>query len=189
MDLPEIKSLKDNISWLKERIPNALGNWQATKPNCNYNSGLIKEVCNKPGILVPQVFNPLLVWLDDYKLNREGKLAFPGPSGVDNFLRIGLRRIYNFVIISEFFSDNPQYFSPSPSTTNFPAYQESKKTQQQFSDFLDILSSKLIGCNESLTFLFIKLSSTIRTLPEDLRFMKGYLENYCSTLRIKQLRK
>lgn len=189
MDISEIESLKENISWLSNRMPNYLANWQSIRPNCNFNYGLIREICNKPGILVPQVFNPLLIWLDDYKANREGRLAFAGQGGVDNFLRFGLRRIYNFVIVADFFSQNSNFFAPSPLPEQKEAYFQSKKTQRQFSEFIDILNSKLIGCNEKLSFLFIKLSSTIKTLPEDLLGMKTYLQNYCTSLKIKQLRK
>ena len=189
MDISEINALNDNISWLRNRMPNYLANWQASRPNCNFTSGLIKEICTKPGILAPQVFDPLLVWLNDYKANREGKLAFPGPAGVDNFLKIGLRRIYNFVVVADFFSENSQFFAPSPSLTQTAAYQESRKTQKQFSEFIDILNSKLVGCNEKLTFLFLRLSKTISVLPDDLRSMQNYLENYCRSFRVKQLRR
>lgn len=189
MDVKEVESLRDNILWLKNRMPNYLTNWQSSRPVCEYNTGLIKEICNKPGILIPQVFDPLIKWLFDYELNRDGRLAFAGPSGVDKFLTSGLYRIYRFVVVADFFSNNPQYFSPSPSPEDFTAYTKSKKAQKEFSEFLDVLNSKLIGCNEKLSFLFIKLSRTIKKLPEELQRVQQYLENYCNSLRIKQLRK
>ena len=189
MDISEVESLRENILWLKNRMSNYLANWQASRPVCEYNTGLIKEICNKPGILVPEVFDPLIKWLFDYELNREGRLAFAGPGGVDNFLKQGLYRIYRFVVVSDFFSNNPQYFSPSPSPEEFEAYTKSKKAQREFSEFLDILNSKLIGCNQQLTFLFLKLSGTIKNLPDDLKRVQQYLANYCSSLKIKQLKK
>ena len=189
MDVKEVESLRDNISWLKDRMPNYLSNWQATRPVCEYNTGLIKEICDKPGTLISGVFNPLIKWLFDYELNRDGKIAFAGASEVDKFLTSGLYRIYRFVVVSDFFSNNPQYFSPSPSPEDFAAYTKSKKAQKEFSEFLDILNSKLIGCNENLSFLFLKLSKTIKKLPLELQRVQQYLENYCNSLRIKELRK
>ena len=79
MDITEVESLRDNILWLRDRMPNLLSNWQSTKPNCEFNSGLIKEICYRPKTLVPNIFEPLIKWLFDYQLNREGRLAFPVP--------------------------------------------------------------------------------------------------------------
>ena len=133
MDISEVESLRENILWLKNRMPNYLANWQASRPVCEYNTGLIKEICNKPGILVPEVFDPLIKWLFDYELNRDGRLAFAGQAGVDNFLKAGLYRIYRFIVVSDFFSNNPQYFSPSASPEDFEAYTKSKKSQKDIS--------------------------------------------------------
>ena len=98
MDISEIESLRENINWLSKQMPKVVQNWQSTRPNCSYNFGIIREICNKPGIIAPQIFDPLIKWLADYELNREGRIAFPGASGLENFFRIGIRRIYNFIL-------------------------------------------------------------------------------------------
>ena len=189
MDITEVESIRDNILWLRDRMPNVIANWKSTNPNCDFNSGLIKEICYNPGILVPNVFEPLIKWLFDYQLNREGRLAFAGTSGVDNFLKAGLYRIYRFVMVSEFLSQNSQYFVPSAPVGSPDAYFKSKKSQNEFSEFVDILISKLIGCNKDLSFVFLNLSKTIKNLPPDLKKVENYLENQCVSLRIKDLRK
>jgi len=186
MDIKEVEDIRDNILWLEKRIPEFVNNWKLSKPNCEYQSGLIKEICYNPQTLIPKVFEPLIKWLFDYELNRDGKLQFPD---VDNFLKAGLYRIYRFVMVSEFISQNPQFYSPSPSPNQFEAYSKSKKSQREFSEFIDILTSKLIGCNKQLNFLFINLSKTIKNLPEDLRNVQNYLENQCVSLKIKDLKR
>ena len=186
MDITEVENIRDNILWLEKRIPNFINNWKFSRPNCEYQTGLIKEICYNPQSLSPTVFEPLIKWLFDYELNREGKLQF---QQLDNFLKAGLYRIYRFVMVSEFISQNPQFYAPSPDPSQFSAYAKSKKTQNEFSDFVDTLTSKLIGCNKQLNFLFIDLSKTIKDLPEDLKKVKNYLENQCVSLKLKDLRK
>ena len=189
MEISEVDNLRDNISWLRSKMPKVVNNWQSTRPNCNYNFGIVKEVCLKPGLMVSKIFDPLIKWLFDYELNREGKLAFPGTAAAQNFYRLGLRLVYNFILISDFLSQNPQYYTPSAPVSNLPAYKETRKSQKEFSDFVDLLSSKMIGCNEQMSFLFLKLSKSVPNLTDDLKRMQEYLSNYCTSLRIKELKK
>ena len=69
-------------------------------------------------------------------------------------------------MVANFISDNPQFYTPSADPNQFSAYAESKKAQTTFSEFVDILSSKLIGCNKQLNFLFLDLSKTIKEAKE-----------------------
>ena len=188
MDISEIESLRENINWLSKQMPKVVQNWQSTRPNCSYNFGIIREICNKPGIIAPQIFDPLIKWLADYELNREGRIAFPGASGLENFFRIGIRRIYNFILVADFLSINSQYYIPSASLTNPAAYRETKKSQDKFAEFVDIISSKLIGCNKSMSFLFLNLTQGL-SLADDLKRMQDYLSNYCASLKFRELKR
>lgn len=190
MDVNEVESIIGDLSWLQKNIPIAISNWQATKPNCNYYSGMIKEICLTPGKLDKGIFDPLIKWLADYTLNRQGRIAFAGANGLDNFLKIGLRLITNFVIVADFFSKNPSYFIPTPpiSSANLTAVKKATDSQAQYKEFLNLLSSKLIGCNEKLNFIFLKLSKSINKLPEDLLKMQQYLESQCLSYRIQGLK-
>ena len=186
MDITEVESIRDNILWMEKRMPLFINNRKLSKPNCDYQTGLIKEICYNPASLVPTVFEPMIKWLFDYELNRDGKLKF---QNLDNFLKAGLYRIYRFIMVANFISDNPQFYAPSADANQFTAYAESKKAQNTFSEFVDVLSSKLIGCNKQLNFLFLDLSKTIKNLPEDLKKVQNYLENQCVSLKLKDLRK
>jgi len=84
-------------------------------------------------------------------------------------------------MISDFFSKNTDYFVP-----NFE--KQSREKQKEYKEFLNILTSKLIGCNEKLSFIFLKLSKTIKNLSDELKSMQNYLENYCLTLRAEALK-
>jgi len=170
-DVQEVESIMENIGWLKKQMPIAISNWQGGKPNWSIGyPGVLGEVCRTPGIINSKIFDPLTKWLADYVLNREGKIAFTGPGGLDFFLKQGLRYISNFVIIADFFSRNPYYFVPFDSSS-IKAKKAATDKQKQYQEFIDTLSSRLIGCNEQLAFIFLKLSGTIKSLPDDLKKM------------------
>lgn len=187
MDVKEVEIIMENLSWLQKQMPIAIANWQASKPNCLYHPGLIGEICQNPGKLNPTIFDPLKKWLADYILNREGKIAFTGSNGLDFFLKVGLRNIFNYVIIADFFSKNPYYFAPTPPVSNITAAKKVGDTQKQYQEFINTLSSKLIGCNEQLGFIFLQLSKTIAELPQDLMKMRSYLEDQCLSYRIRSI--
>ena len=176
MDIKDADLLRDNVIWLRDRMPSALNNWQSTKPDCEYNSGLIKDICYKPGILLPQVFEPLIKWLSDYILSREGKIMY---QDLDNFLRAGLYRIFRFVTVMDYFAMNTSYFVPNAREV---------KSRNNYQEFIDTLISKLIGCNQDLAFVFLKLIGTVK-LNSDLQNMQNYLQNECSTIRIRALKR
>jgi hypothetical protein len=186
MDVKEVEQLRENIRWLQKVMPTALNNWYNSRKvsgiNCEAYPGVVKEICYKPGLLNSNIFDPVLKWLSDYQLNREGRMAFPGPKGLDTFLKVGLRTIYKFVIVADFFSRNPDFFIPDFTGAGV-------KKQKEFQDFIDLLNSKLIGCNEKLSFIFLKLSKTIPNLPEDLKAMQKYLDDHCLSLKIRELKK
>ena len=137
------------------------------------------------------IFDPLQKWLADYTLSREGKIAFSGPGGLDFFLKSGLRNIFQFTEIADFFSKNPQYLAPVPSPitqANLGQAQKAAQMQKQYSEFINTFSSRLIGCNKQLSFLFLDLSKTIKNLPTDLVNMQNRLEQKCNSYRIAQLK-
>jgi hypothetical protein len=190
-DIGEIVILQENLGWLKTQFKRASLNWQQSRPDCRYYGGVVKEICQKPGKLEPMIFDPLQKWLADYILSREGKIAFSGTNGLDFFIKSGLRTIYYFTEIADFFSKNPQYLAPIPSPitqANLAQAQQSTKMQKTYSDFINTFSSKLIGCNKQLSFLFLDLSKTVKYLPEDLINMQNNLEQKCTSYRISQLR-
>jgi hypothetical protein len=191
-DLREVEEIRNNIKWLQEKMPNAIKNWLSTKPNCNYQTGLIKEICSNPYVLNRDVFDPLIKWLYDYQLNREGKLAFTGSNGVDYFLKLGLNYIYKFVVVVDFFTRNPDFFAPNPpgpvTSANLKENSEARKIQNDYQQILNILSSKLIGCDEKLSFLFLKLSRTVKNLPDNLKKIQTYLDQKCLSLKATSLK-
>jgi hypothetical protein len=173
MDIKEVDLLRDNVLWLRDRMPTAMGNWQASKPNCEYNTGLIKDICYRPGTLISEVFDPMIKWLSDYILEREGRIK----TDTDTFLKAGLYRMFRFVTVADYFAKNSQYFVGN----NFG------KAQKDYRDFINILLEKLIGCNKQMTFMFLQLTKTVKNLPDDLRQMQIYLENQCTSLKIRNL--
>ena len=186
-DVKDVEIIMENINWLKRQMPIAISNWQGGKPNCSIGyPGVLGEVCQTPNIIYSKIFDPLIKWLADYILNREGEIAFTGPGGLDFFLKQGLRYISNFVIVADFFSRNPYYFVPFDSTS-IEAKKAATDKQKQYQEFINTLSSKLIGCNDQLAFIFLKLSKTIKSLPDDLRKMQSYLEQQCLSYRIRKI--
>ncbi len=188
MDIRDVENLRDNVLWLGQRMPGFMQRWQASKPNCEYNTGLIKEICYKPGILGIEVFDPVIKWLSDYILNREGSLKIVN---VDDFLKAGLYRIFRFVTVADFFAQNTQYFVPYQALdqNKLSEYRTYLKSQKDYQEFINLLLGKLIGCNDKLHFIFKKLLKTVDKLPEDLQKMQAYLENKCVSLRIQALEK
>ena len=189
MEISEVEELMENLTFVRDQMSIAVKNWKGTKPICSYEIGVIKEICEYPGKLNPLIFDPLLKWLADYILNREGKIAFTGRGGLDSFLRVGLRNIYNFIFLADFFSRNPNYFVPIAPSATLQAKKEAINKQAAYQGILDALSSKLIGCNEKLGFIFLKLSKTISVLPDDLKKMQSYLENQCLTYRKRNIKR
>lgn len=188
-NISELTTVIENLFWLKAQMPNAISNWQSNNPDCRYFTGIMNDVCNNPRSIVPQYLDPLIDWLLKYGENLKGRIAFGGANGVDNFIKAGLRNIYNFVLIADFFSQNSRFFYPSAPVHRFQEYVDSKKKQEEYSQLIDLLLSKLIGCNEKLSFLFLKLSQTVKKLPDDLKKIQNYLSNYCSTLKIRELKR
>ncbi len=186
-DLDDIELLIENITWLSKKMPEAVSNWKATRPVCEYNTGLVRIICENPGKLNDEVFTPMLVWLDEYKLRRTGKNLI-SKNNVDYFLKSGLRRIFRFVTVAEFFSDNSQYFisnnSNNPANDIFSRNEMTKKYREIISN----IDKRLIGCIETLSFNFLKLAETISDLPEDLLEMKSYLYNVCVKKRVQDLK-
>lgn len=175
-DVQEIENIRSELKNLRNDINKGIVNWQKTNPRCDYEYGLVAEICKSPGKINTLVFDPMEKWLADYILTREGKLAFTGPGSLDGFLKIGLRTIHNFVTIADFFSRNPQYLVSGTDK------------QKLYVKLLDTISSNLIGCNEKLAFIFLKLSKTIKVLPEDLLKIQSDLETKCNTYRIRGLK-
>ena len=188
-DILEVEQILENLRWLQSKMPTAIANWQATKPDCTFHVGILRDICNSPMQINNLVFDPLIKWLSDYILNREGRMAFAGPGGLDIFLRKGLRIITTYIIVADFFSNNTDFFSPNPkiSKETLEQYGKSIKVQKQYKNFLNEISSRVIGCNDQLSFLFLTLSKTIREVPDDLKKIQTYLENYCLSLRVKKL--
>jgi hypothetical protein len=185
-DVKEVERLMENISWLKTQMPKAVSNWKDYVKSCAFYRGILKEICENPSALLPSIFDPLIKWLADYILLREGRLAFTGKA-LDDFLKVGLRRIYNFIYVMDIFIKNPKYFFPDPSSQDLSAFRQAQVKQNQYKQFLILLNQKLIGCNDQLNFLFLKLSKTIKVLPQDLINIQKYLEQECTNLRIRNL--
>ena len=185
MDIQEVEKILENLRWLQTQMPTAIQNWQNMKPNCSYHTGVIKEICVSPGRINPLIFDPLILWLSNYILTREGRIAFPGPSGLDNFLRRGLVVITNYIAIADFFSKNPDFFV----ATDLNKMGETLQKQKTYQQIIETLSSKLIGCDKQLTFLFLDLTKSIKTLTPDLKRMQEFLDQKCLSLRISGVRR
>ena len=174
-------------------MSNVLLQWKITNPTCSLNPGLIKDICHKPQILISDVFNPLLEWLNNYQFIKTGVIVPGSVEEIDNFLRAGLYRMYRFVMVTDFFANNPQFFIDikdiSINKGNFEKYKEIKTQQSGFSEFINLLISKLTGCKGDTTFLFLKLIKSVRNLSSELKQMETYLTDHCLVLRVKELNK
>jgi hypothetical protein len=193
----EIGDLRNNILWLEKQMPRALKNWLNTKPSCDFLGGILKNICETPGVINKTVFDPVVKWLADYELLKERRLDLKSKNlTLDDFLKIGLRVISKFIIVAEFFANHTDFLAPYPDSRTKgtdPQYNEklfaANKAQKEYGEFINLLSSKLIGCNEKMGFMFLKLSKTISNLPPELQQMQNYLENQCINLRVKNLKK
>lgn len=183
-DIKDVDIILDNIKWLSAKMPLAIKKWKDTKPDCRYNDGLVKVICENPIKINGEVFLPIMEWLLDYKLRRNSKdVEYKIKGDTDYFLKTGLRRIFRFVTIAEFFSDNPQYFV----TENVDLFTKTELSGK-YRDIISTINKRLIGCINTLSFNFIKLANTIKILPEDLIEMKSYLNNICIKKKVQDLR-
>lgn len=189
-DIKEVEDILNDLRFLRRQMGPAVANWKSSKPNCEMligymDKGILKSICEAPR-RINQYFDPLIKWLSDYILYREGRGQLPEVT--DQFLKYGLRLIHAFVIIAEFFERNPQYFVPDPPIKDLSKYRNAQKQQRQYQEFLNLLVNKLIGCNRKLSFLFLDLSKTITNLPEDLVNVREYLDQQCNSLRVRRLK-
>lgn len=186
----EIKTLIDNLQFLEKALPTAINNWKKQIKTCDWavGSSVLKKICENPGTLHNEVFVPLYSFLNNYILNREGKLAFTS-QGLDSFLLKGLVAIQKYIVLSDFFAKNPSYFVPNVSITQgFEASKVATVNQNKYKDFIFTLNEKLIGCKDNLSFIFLKLVGTVKNMSPELEQTKSYLNDQCASIRIARLR-
>lgn len=188
-DIKEVKEIKEYLVWIKAEMSKAINRWIENVGNCKYamshmSSGILRNLCENPRQLNPKILDPLIKWLDNYMLNREGKLQIPN---IDTFLLRGLRLIYQFTVVADHFIKNPRYFYPDPPIRDLKAYSAAQREQNKYKELIIILTEKLIGCNKNLSFLFLDLSKTIKKLPEDMKRIQDYLDQECLFLRTRKL--
>ena len=194
LDIIEVKELIDNLDFLEKQISGAIPKWKQDIKSCDMaiahmSKGVLKQLCQSPTSLHSKIFNPLYSFLNTYIANREGRIAFTGKA-LDSFLTQGLHSIQQYIVISDFFARNPQYFVPNISVSqgNFQKSKEAIIKQQQYKDFVFTINERLIGCKDNLNFMFLKLLSTINNISPELREMKSYLSDQCNSIRIARLK-
>jgi len=187
-DIEEVQHLLDQLRWLSNQMPNAIRNWMSTKPNCLFYTGALKSLCENPAILNRTVFDPLIKWLSDYILLREKRITVQtlNFNSLDDFLKVGLRVIAKFIIVAEFFADHTDLFVPN--SKDLSKMGQIYKQRDQYKEFINILLSRLIGCNDKLSFLFLKLSGTISNLSDELKLLRTHLDDKCLDLRKQALK-
>lgn len=189
----EIEKLIDDIKWLNKTMPTAVKNWNNTRPNCDLFSGILKNLCENPNILNRVIFDPLIKWLFDYILVLDKKIDIGKKFGsLDEFLKIGLRVMAKFIVTAEFFSKHTDLFLPDPPGPMGSEYVskmvEINKQRDQYRRFINLLSSKLIGCQETTALMFLSLTKTIKNLDNDLKSLINYLDNRCTDIRLEKLK-
>lgn len=175
-DIEQVEKLRENLIWLKNKMPGVIKIWKSRNPICEYYPSLIGKMCTSPGLIENEIFDPVIKWLSDYQLMREGRISLPTSKNLDNFIILGLKIIYNFIYFAEFLSKNTDFFTGD------------LKSQKEYTQILNEISSQLIGCNETLSFLFLKLSRTVKQLSPDMKQIQNYLDTRCQTIRIQNLK-
>lgn len=187
-DVVEVKTIIDSLKYLETQFPSAIQNWKNQIKTCDGATGILKRLCENPNIVRTEIFGPLYQFLNTYIANREGKVAFTGPT-LDTFLKKGLRAIQAYTVVSDFFAKHPEYFIPDvPYTKDPKGYTAAVLEQKKYKDFIFTINERLIGCKDKLNFMFLKLLTTVKNMPQELVDMKNYLENQCLFMRKERLK-
>ena len=194
-DITEIKVLLSDLQSLEAKLPGAIQRWKQDIGTCNSvaafmrdESQALRNLCDRPGNLNQNIFAPIYSFLNAYIANREGRIAFTAQS-LDAYLLRGLRAIYNYSVVADFFARNPQYIFPTPPVS--AGLEALTKAQMSLNkEKGEILSTieRLIGCKNDLNFLFLRLLSTVKNLNQDMQTLKSRLEDECRSVRIEKLK-
>ena len=194
MDIAEIKLIIDNLEFLEKEFPIAIKRWKNNINNCDWarrhlSRGILRSLCENPSILKERIFSPVYRFLNTYLAIREKRVAYTGKK-LDKFFRDGLNSLQRYLVVSDFFADNPQYFVPDVSMTDIQKYKKAQTDQQKYKEFIKILNERLIGCKDNNNFKFLKLLDTVKTFENQKLFQdnKNYLENMCIDIRIAKLK-
>lgn len=176
----DIEILIDNLKWLEGEMPKALKGWMDTRPACDAYPNLTKRMCQNPKLVKEQILDPVIKWLYDYQLKKEsGKLD-------RTFILLGLRKIYDFIFFAEFLSKNTDFFTGQNKGGKPEDLFALYKKRQQYRNILNAISERLIGCRDTLSFIFLRLSEGI-PLNEDMKKIRDYLHNRCVFLKYESL--
>lgn len=194
-DVTEVKVLLNNLQTLEKKLPGAIQRWKQDIKSCNSaiafmrdESALLKDLCERPGTFGTNIFGPIYSFLNAYIANREGRMAFTGPS-LDAYLLRGLRAIYNYSVVADFFARNPQYFvSPVPVSAGLEALTKAQIESNKQKDEILSTIERLIGCKKELNFMFLRLLSTVKNLNPDMQKFKSLLEDECRSVQIERLK-
>lgn len=192
-DISEVKQLIDNVKYINGVFTNGLRLWRPETQNCSlavgYKSqGFLNRICEYPQTLQTELFTPLIDWLEKYKNNREGKIAFT-PGTLDSFLKRGLMLVYRFTIVADLFIKNPDYLFPTPAlrtNQDIPKINQARVNQNKYKEFIILLNERLIGCNKQMKFLLVDLFETVKDKTE-FDGIKKYLDDQCLFLRSRKL--
>lgn len=193
MDVTEVKTLIDNLQFLEKALSGAIVNWKKQIKTCDLatsymSKGILKNICENPSALRNEVFGPLYSFLNTYISHREGKIAFT-PGSLDPFLLRGLVAMQKYIVVSDFFARNPSYIVPSVSVSQgIEAASKSANSQKQYKDFIFTVNERLIGCKDTLSFVFLKLLSTVKKMNPEMTELKQYLADQCNSIRIERLK-
>jgi hypothetical protein len=181
--IKEIKDIKINIDVLEKVLNGALNessttamqNWMNTKPNCGfYSPKVVRDLCEKPGLLNKNILNPVRDWLNEYSLNLEKNV--PG-FNLESLLRRGITVIYNFTQVALFFSKNSQYFDFDKNRTN--------KQKDKVKIFILDLIGELSNCSSKLNIIYDRLNK-LKVVPE-LAKMRQDIDFMCYQIRRQKL--
>ena len=195
-DLIEIKLIINNLEFLEKELPIAIGRWKNHIKNCDWarihlSRGILRALCENPKILHEQIFAPVYTFLRVYMGIRDKSIAYAGKK-LDNLFREGLNSIQRYLVVSDFFADNPQYFVPGVSVTHFQKHKESQTNQNKYREYIKTLNERLIGCKDINEFKFLKLLDTVKSFPSGTQKLfkanKDYLEQMCIDIHTTKLK-
>lgn len=195
-DIESIKIILNNLQYTEKILQNAIVNWKKNKnvknfcENINIYPGkkIIENLCEHPNskYLNKEFFQPLYKFLKLYIAIREKLLAYVGKT-LDSFLKLGLKAIYKYVVLTDYFTKNIKYIVLDDDPTNIGLFLKTVEKQNKYKEYLLSLSENLIGCKKKL-FMFLSLISSVDNLNDEQKSMKKIISDQCLYIRMEKLK-
>ena len=161
---------------------------------------LLTVLCNDPNKLWNIIYEPLYSYLNLYGGVKEGRIAL-SEEGKINLYKKGIRAIYSYVLLSDFFITHPDYVIPYPlfrKGTQLYKTKQYEVDKKRFQDNMTNLNEYLIGCDlldnhlknnhlkNNVVTDIINDKVTNKTEDENMKSMKVYLDKMCHAITIRK---